>query len=244
MRPVLFDVDGVIVHSLFHADPARRRRWDAHLLEDMGVDPEAFSALFDQRFEATITGKVSLVETLDAFLPEIGYRGCTMDFVAYWMERDVNLNYQLFEGIKRLRAGGGVKLYVATNQEHLRAHYLWSDLSLGHVFDGVLDTGEERLAGAGGHGRCGDELGVGAARGQPQDAARHGGSEEEPRRHAVHGRSPSGCCDGARRGAGDAVTSAGSGSAGARRRASAARDRSPGATRRSPRRRPLCKSSF
>ena len=138
MRPVLFDVDGVIVHSLFHADPARRRRWDAHLLEDMGVDPEAFSALFDKRFEATITGKVSLVETLDAFLPEIGYRGCTMDFVAHWMERDVNLNYQLFEGIKRLRAGGGVKLYVATNQEHLRAHYLWSDLSLGHVFDDIF----------------------------------------------------------------------------------------------------------
>ena len=138
MRPVLFDVDCVIVHSLFHADPARRRRWDAHLLEDMGVDPEAFSSLFDKRFEATITGKVSLVETLDAFLPEIGYRGCTMDFVAYWMERDVNLNYQLFEGIKRLRAGGGVKLYVATNQEHLRAHYLWSDLSLGHVFDDIF----------------------------------------------------------------------------------------------------------
>jgi putative hydrolase of the HAD superfamily len=136
-RAVLFDVDGVIVHSLFHADPSRRRRWDAHLLEDMGVDPAAFSALFDDRFTPTITGRVSLVETLDSFLPEIGYGGSTMDFVAYWMERDVNLNYQLFEGIKQLRAGGGVKLYIATNQEHLRAHYLWSDLKLGHVFDDI-----------------------------------------------------------------------------------------------------------
>ena len=138
MRSLLFDVDGVIVHSLFHADPSRRRRWDAHLLEDMGVDPEAFSRLFDNRFLATITGKVSLVETLDAFLPQIGYRGSTMDFVAYWMERDVNLDYQLFDGIKRLRSGCRVRLYVATNQEHLRAHYLWSDLNLGHVFDDIF----------------------------------------------------------------------------------------------------------
>jgi putative hydrolase of the HAD superfamily len=136
-RAVLFDVDGVLVHSLFHADPSRRRRWDAHLLEDMGVDPTAFSALFDGRFMPTITGEVSLVEVLDSFLPEIGYTGSTMDFVAYWMARDVNLNYQLFEGIKQLRASGGVKLFVATNQEHLRAHYLWSDLSLGHVFDDI-----------------------------------------------------------------------------------------------------------
>jgi putative hydrolase of the HAD superfamily len=138
MRSLLFDVDGVLVHSLFHADPSRRRRWDAHLLEDMGVDPEAFSRLFDNRFAATILGKVSLVETLDAFLPEIGYRGSTMDFVAYWLERDVNLDYQLFDGIKRLRSGCSVRLYVATNQEHLRAHYLWSDLNLGHVFDDIF----------------------------------------------------------------------------------------------------------
>jgi putative hydrolase of the HAD superfamily len=138
MRSLLFDVDGVIVHSLFHADPGRRRRWDTHLLEDMGVDPAAFSKLFDSRFAATVTGEASLVETLDAFLPEIGYRGSTMDFVAYWMERDVNLDYQLFDGIKRLRSGCRVRLYVATNQEHLRAHYLWSDLNLGHVFDDIF----------------------------------------------------------------------------------------------------------
>jgi putative hydrolase of the HAD superfamily len=134
-RAVLFDVDGVLVHSLFHADPSRRRRWDEHLLEDMGVDPKAFSALFDEKFLPTITGNVSLVETLDAFLPGIGYTGSTLDFVGYWLARDVHVDYRLFEGIKALRASGGVRLYLATNQEHLRANYLWSQLNLGHVFD-------------------------------------------------------------------------------------------------------------
>lgn len=134
-RAVLFDVDGVIVHSLFHADPRRRRRWDEHLLEDMGVEPKAFAALFDDRFVPTVTGKVSLVETLDAFLPTIGYTGSTLDFVAYWLARDVHVNQQLFSAIRALRASGGVRLFLATNQEHLRAHYLWSELNLGYVFD-------------------------------------------------------------------------------------------------------------
>ena len=137
-RAILFDVDGVLVHSLFHTDPQKRRRWDQHLLEDMGVDPTAFSRLFAGGFEATITGKVSLIETLDGFLPTIGYTGSTLDFVAYWLGRDVYLNHQLFESIKQLRASGGVRLYIATNQEHLRANNLWSQLGLGHMFDDMF----------------------------------------------------------------------------------------------------------
>ena len=75
MRAILFDVDGVVLHSLFHADPARRRRWDTHLLEDMGVEPAEFARFFDESFLAVIEGRKSLVTALEAFLPDIGYRG-------------------------------------------------------------------------------------------------------------------------------------------------------------------------
>ena len=137
-RAVLIDVDGVLVHSHFHPDPARRRRWDEHLLEDMGIEPAAFKTLFKGGFDVAITGKTSLVETLDAFLPTIGYRGNTLDFIGYWLTRDAHLNFQLLDSLRRLRETGGVRLYVATNQEHLRANHLWNNMGLSRVFDDMF----------------------------------------------------------------------------------------------------------
>lgn len=137
-RVVLIDVDGVLVHSHFHADPARRRKWNQHLLEDMGVDPVQFTTLFSGGFDRAILGQESLIDTLDRFLPTVGYKGSTLDFVSYWLERDTNLDFRLFEGIKQLRASGKAHLFVATNQEHLRAGYLWRELGLGHVFEDML----------------------------------------------------------------------------------------------------------
>jgi putative hydrolase of the HAD superfamily len=137
-RAVLFDVDGVLVHSLFHSDPARRRRWDEHLLEDMGVSPQAFSALFKNGFDDVVTGKQSLVTVLDDFLPTLGYRGRTMDFIGYWLARDTHLNLQLLDVIKALRTSGAADIYMATNQEHLRAHHLWHELRLSHLFDDMF----------------------------------------------------------------------------------------------------------
>ncbi|MDC9824475.1 HAD-IA family hydrolase [Devosia sp. ZB163] len=137
-RAVLFDVDGVLVHSRFHADEAARRYWDEHLLADMGVEPSRFQALFDPSFERVLTGQKSLVAALDEFLPTVGYRGSTMDFIGYWIARDSHLNFQLLEVIKQLRSARGVRLYVATNQEHIRATYLWNELKLRHLFDDMF----------------------------------------------------------------------------------------------------------
>lgn len=134
-RAVLFDVDGVLVHSRFHRDETLRRLWDAHLFEDLGVEPARFQALFGSTFDQVIIGKKSLVAALDAFLPSVDYKGSTMDFIGYWLSRDIHLNYQLLDLTKRLRATGKVRLYMATNQEHLRASYLWNDLKLSYLFD-------------------------------------------------------------------------------------------------------------
>ncbi|QMV01527.1 HAD-IA family hydrolase [Devosia sp. D6-9] len=136
-RAVLFDVDGVLVHSRFHPNEGARRFWDTHLLEDMGVDPVRFQQFFGADFDQVIMGKRSFVNALDAFLPSVGYKGSTMDFIGYWLARDSQLNRQLLDVIKRLRAGGA-RLYLATNQEHLRASYLWNELKLSHLFDDMF----------------------------------------------------------------------------------------------------------
>lgn len=137
-RAVLFDVDGVLVHSRFHPDVERRRFWDEHLLADLGVEREAFQAMFGPDTIEVMLGKRSLVDLLDEFLPTIGYTGSTLRFLEYWLERDTHVNYALLDAITRLRRSADVRVYLATNQEHVRAAYLWRELRLGHIFDDML----------------------------------------------------------------------------------------------------------
>lgn len=137
-RVLLFDVDGVLIHSRFHPDVARRRLWDEHLMTDMGIAPERLKGLFGPHFMDVITGKTSLITALDRYLPETGYRGSTLNFISYWMERDAQLNYALIDAISRLRQSGEVRVFLATNQEHVRAAFLWREFRLGHVFEDMF----------------------------------------------------------------------------------------------------------
>lgn len=139
-RAVLFDVDGVLIHG-WHEREDRRRRWDEHLLADFGIDRDAFTEHFIRKafVRDVITGKASLVDELETWLPSVGYTGSPLTFASYWLARDSQLNQPLLAAIRRLRTSVGVgPLYVATNQEHLRALHLWSALGLQHVFDDIF----------------------------------------------------------------------------------------------------------
>lgn len=135
---VLFDVDGVLVHSRFHPDATKRRLWDEHLLADMGIEPDRFQALFGRVFNHVIVGKKSLISVLDEFLPTVGYTGSTMSFIAYWFERDTHINYDLLDAIRVFRRSNEARVYLATNQEHQRANFLWQRFRLEHIFDDML----------------------------------------------------------------------------------------------------------
>ena len=138
-RTLLFDVDGVLVHGM-HAREDRQRRWDTHLRQDLGVESVEFVERFiKQGFGGVIDGRKSLINELEEILPELGYTGSPLNFAAYWIHRDNQLNQPLLAGIRRLQASGAVgKLFIATNQEHLRAFHLWSNLGLQHIFDDMF----------------------------------------------------------------------------------------------------------
>jgi putative hydrolase of the HAD superfamily len=138
-RVMFFDVDGVVVHG-FHARPERRRRWDENILHDLGIDPDKFNELFIRGpFEREVlTGRLSLIHALSDVLPRIGFAGSPMQLVDYWLQRDSQLNFQLLDLIRCLRAAGTGKIYLATNQEHLRAFHLWSNLGLKTYFDDIF----------------------------------------------------------------------------------------------------------
>lgn len=139
MRSILFDVDGVVIHSLFHQDPARQRVWSQHIEMDFGINGDAFNNFFRLNYAEIVTGKTSIVSAMDAFLPTINAGHInSLDLLEYWFKNDTPVNLQLLDGIKKLKQKAEVNIYLATNQEHLRAFFLWSDLKLAHIFDDMF----------------------------------------------------------------------------------------------------------
>ena len=133
-RAILFDVDGVLLHSMFHTDPARCRRWDQHMVEDIGISRDMMQGFFREKFSAIVRGQTSLLTELADFLPTIGFKHSPLDFLAYWFRNDSHLNLPLLKAIKQLAASADISLYMATNQEHLRAFHIWNQLGLNHIF--------------------------------------------------------------------------------------------------------------
>jgi putative hydrolase of the HAD superfamily len=138
-RAVFFDVDGVLVHGM-HANPEHVRRWDTSLMEDMGVDPVRFTEefIFDIFIKKVVVGQMSVIEALERRLPSLGYSGSPVVFNHYWLTRDSVLNENLLSLIRKLKTRSDLRLFIATNQEHLRANWLWSQLKLADLFEDIF----------------------------------------------------------------------------------------------------------
>lgn len=138
-RAVFFDVDGVLVHG-YHARPDLTRRWNENLLADLGVDPDRFNAefIFDIFIKKVVVGEMSIIDALDRRLPGLGYRGSSMAFLHYWLSHDSVLNTELIDIARRLKTRADIRLYVATNQDHSRAQWLWHTLGLGELFEDIF----------------------------------------------------------------------------------------------------------
>lgn len=144
-RAVFFDVDGVLVHG-YHARPERQLRWDETLLEDLGVDPDRFrdEFIFGVFLREVLVGRLPLVEALESLLPALGYRGSPMTFVQYWLSRDSNIDQELLDIVGRLGERPDLTLYIATNQDHMRAQWLWQTLGFGELFADIFYAARAR----------------------------------------------------------------------------------------------------
>jgi putative hydrolase of the HAD superfamily len=138
-RAVFFDVDGVLVHG-YHARPELTRRWNEHLLADLGVDPDRFNDefIFDIFIKKVVVGEMAIIDALERRLPGLGYKGSPMVFLHYWLSHDSTLNTDLVEVVRKLKVRGDLKLYIATNQDHSRAQWLWQTMRLGELFEDIF----------------------------------------------------------------------------------------------------------
>jgi putative hydrolase of the HAD superfamily len=138
-RAVFFDVDGVLVHG-YHARPELIRRWNENLLADLGVDPDRFNTefIFDIFIKKVVVGEMAIIDALERRLPGLGYKGSPMVFLHYWLSHDSTLNTGLIDVVRKLKARDDLKLYIATNQDHSRAQWLWQTMGLGELFEDIF----------------------------------------------------------------------------------------------------------
>jgi putative hydrolase of the HAD superfamily len=130
---LMVDVDGVLVHGR----PLDGGRWSANLEADLGLRPTDLQrAFFTPHWNDIVTGRHGLVDLLKPALKSIAPHLSHHELIEYWFANDARLDEALIADIDRQREKG-IKVYLATNQEHLRASYLIEHLGLGQHCDGI-----------------------------------------------------------------------------------------------------------
>lgn len=127
----MIDVDGVVI---VHPDP---QGWSAHLERDLGLSKALLqSAFFEPHWQDIILGRADLRQRLLAVLAEVAPELGVDRLIQYWFENDAHLAHGLLDQLAPIRARG-LKLHLATVQEHERARYIWDELGLKHHFDAM-----------------------------------------------------------------------------------------------------------
>ena len=130
----MMDVDGVLVSGR----PTDGRHLFAELENDLGLSPDRLRETFFTPFwEAIVTGREGLTERLAPVLAEIAPKVSAERLIAYWFENDSRVDETVLAAVKRYRQRG-VPVFLATNQEHMRADYLMQQVGLGEHVDGII----------------------------------------------------------------------------------------------------------
>jgi putative hydrolase of the HAD superfamily len=135
---LMLDVDGVLVSGR----PWDGLPWVTDIEIDLGIPPELLDvSFFAPHWEKIVTGEANLAEVLKASLQEISSPLSPQELMDYWFSRDSRIAEEILEDCEVLRELG-IPVFLATNQEHLRARYLMDDLGLGRHVDGIMYSAE------------------------------------------------------------------------------------------------------
>ncbi len=134
IRALMLDVDGVLVTGR----PEDGLNWATDLERDLGVSAaDLHKEFFAQHWDEIIVGRADLPERLSASLTRIAPHVACDRVIAYWFEKDSGLDTAILDDIAASRAAG-LKVWLATNQEHMRAAYLMNVLGLAKGVDGMF----------------------------------------------------------------------------------------------------------
>ncbi|MBX8801409.1 HAD-IA family hydrolase [Ochrobactrum sp. MR28] len=133
LKALIVDVDGVLINGRSRDG----KHWSTDLETDLGLSPSLFhERFFTPYWDKIVTGKLDLLSALKPVLSDLSPYLTPEEFIAYWFKNDARLNTELIESLEFYRSAG-VRIYLATNQEHLRAEYIMQTLKLGKLADAV-----------------------------------------------------------------------------------------------------------
>jgi putative hydrolase of the HAD superfamily len=134
VKALMLDVDGVLVDGR----PEDGRPWQACLEEDLGFSSGTLHEhFFAPHWENIVLGRAGLMPHLTAALQKIAPHVSPSEFVSYWFQSDSRVVAAFLPELSLVRSRG-IGVYLATNQEHLRAAYLMENLGLAEHVDGIF----------------------------------------------------------------------------------------------------------
>jgi putative hydrolase of the HAD superfamily len=130
----MVDVDGVLVTGrVGDGLPAF-----TDLERDLGLPLATLQAeFFARHWEAIVVGHEPLTERLAEVLARIAPSLAAEHLIAYWFEKDARIDDNVVAAIAEFRRQG-TRIFLATNQEHLRAAYLMDMLGFGKIADDII----------------------------------------------------------------------------------------------------------
>lgn len=130
----MLDVDGVLIDGR----PKDGKNWSSSLHEDLGIDPSVLiEKFFMKSWTDIVTGKRDLLPELSVVLDRMAATVTAQELVQYWFEMDSRIVEPVLRDCRAARESE-VSVFLATNQEHLRARYLMETLNLRQEVDGII----------------------------------------------------------------------------------------------------------
>lgn len=131
---LMLDVDGVLVDGR----PGDGLRWDTDLSKDLGLDPKLLAEeFFKTEWTAIVEGRAELLPILEGVLKRVAPTIKAPDLIDYWFRGDSRIVETTVADVREARRKG-IPVYLATNQDHMRAIYLMHTMELGDEVDGIV----------------------------------------------------------------------------------------------------------
>lgn len=139
MAKIFFDFDGVLVQS---RSPNKTFLWQKDIEQDLKIPAHVRSLLFQQpEWNEIISGRGDFRKRLEETFRVNGLSLTAEVFVDYWLSRDLNWRQDVLTVASNLKKAGH-SLFIATNQDRVRANFIKNQQEITSIFEGVFTSSE------------------------------------------------------------------------------------------------------
>jgi HAD superfamily hydrolase (TIGR01509 family) len=133
-KVIIFDVDGVLIRNF---NDNKEFLWSQTIGEDLGVTPPVLKDIFSEGWHDCIRGRADTKKHVQSVFAAHDLGLPADRFIDYWHERDTNFDQEVIDCVTALQSH---RLFIATNQDKLRATFLKN--IFGHLFEDIFTSSD------------------------------------------------------------------------------------------------------